>query len=94
MTSRMEKKSVVKFAYVAHRETCRLYRPLHVCRWIFSLLSHRRLSLKILSTETASTENSVEPNEDVDVYLSFCEPSHSPEFYSADDSDSTPSHSV
>jgi hypothetical protein len=43
----------------------------------------------------ASTENYVEPIEDVDVYpsSSFCEPSHSPEFYSADESDSTPSHS-
>jgi hypothetical protein len=56
MTSRMEKKSVVKFAYVVHREICRLYRRLHVCRWIFPPLFHRRLSrqvatrrLKILS---------------------------------------------
>jgi hypothetical protein len=42
----------------------------------------------------ASTENSVEPIENVDVYpsSSFCEPSHSPEFYTADESDSTPSH--
>jgi hypothetical protein len=39
----------------------------------------------------ASTENSVEP---IDVYQLFCEPSHSPEFYSADDCDSTPSHSA
>ena len=44
MTSRMETKSVVKFAYVVHREICRLSRQLRVCQWIFSPLFHRRLS--------------------------------------------------
>jgi hypothetical protein len=39
MTSRMENKSVIKFAYVVHREICRLYRWLHACLWIFPLSS-------------------------------------------------------
>jgi hypothetical protein len=65
-TSRMEKKSFVKFAYVAHHETCQFYRQRYVRRWIFSVLSHRQLSrqvatrrLKILSNPSMCTNCSV-----------------------------------
>jgi hypothetical protein len=93
MTSRMEKKFAAKFAYVVHRDICGSYMQRHVCRWMFSLFSHHHLHIYISTTFTprgdAATKHSVEPIEDVDVYPLFCEPSHSPKFYSAD-SDSTP----
>jgi hypothetical protein len=52
-------------------------------------------STAFTSRDDASTENHVEPIEEVDVYPtpSFCERSQSPEFYSTDESDSTPTHS-